>query len=357
MKRYLFLFLIVTIYGCREQANRPARTIPRTSVASYSNPLLTSGADPYAIYHDGVYYYTQSMYDHLSIWKTKDITDLRHARSKTVWLPDDLTNSRDLWAPELHYLDGKWYLYYAAAGIRAGSHQLYVLENSHPDPTEGRFIYKGQLRTSADQSWAVDASVFTHRDSLYLVWFGIPEQPIPYIFNCIYIARLEIPWTLATRPVMIGIPDQRWERHDPEAAFSMGSPQPLKSPDGNLIHLVYSAGGNRPPYSALGLMTAQSGSNLLDPASWKKSPQPVFCQNDTLGVFGPMPAIVWSQRPTICGHLVYRNFRGIKKVSRYSGNPSPVTSNSPNLQVQRYENFFLFSIDPISRMPAYRSRP
>ena len=69
--------------------------------------------------------------------------------------------------------------------------------------------------------------------------------------------------------------------------FSMGSPQPLKSPDGNLIHLVYSAGGNRPPYSALGLMTAQSGSNLLDPASWKKSPQPVFCQNDTLGVFGP----------------------------------------------------------------------
>ena len=146
MKRYLFLFLIVTIYGCREQANRPARTIPRTSVASYSNPLLTSGADPYAIYHDGVYDYTQSMYDHLSIWKTKDITDLRHARSKTVWLPDDLTNSRDLWAPELHYLDGKWYLYYAAAGIRAGSHQLYVLENSHPDPTEGRFIYKGQLR-------------------------------------------------------------------------------------------------------------------------------------------------------------------------------------------------------------------
>ena len=86
---------------------------------------------------------------------------------------------------------------------------------------------------------------------------------------------------------MIGIPDQRWERHDTEAAFSMGSPQPLKSPDGNLIHLVYSAGGNRPPYSALGLMTAQSGSNLLDPASWKKSPQPVFCQNDTLGVFGP----------------------------------------------------------------------
>ncbi|OUN92189.1 hypothetical protein DW936_16305 [Odoribacter splanchnicus] len=115
----------------------------------------------------------------------------------------------------------------------------------------------------------------------------MPEQPIPYIFNCIYIARLENPWTLATRPVMIGIPDQRWERHDPEAAFSMGSPQPLKSPDGNLIHLVYSAGGNRPPYSALGLMTAQSGSNLLDPASWKKSPQPVFCQNDTLGVFGP----------------------------------------------------------------------
>ena len=130
MKRYLFLFLIVTIYGCREQANRPARTSTRTGVASYSNPLLTSGADPYAIYHDGVYYYTQSMYDHLSIWKTKDITDLRHARSKTVWLPDDLTNSRDLWAPELHYLDGKWYLYYAAAGIRAGSHQLYVLENS-----------------------------------------------------------------------------------------------------------------------------------------------------------------------------------------------------------------------------------
>lgn len=140
MKRYLFLFLIVTIYGCREQANRPARTIPRTSVASYSNPLLTSGADPYAIYHDGVYYYTQSMYDHLSIWKTKDITDLRHARSKTVWLPDDLTNSRDLWAPELHYLDGKWYLYYAAAGIRAGSPST-IRTRKQPSGPDRRPVY------------------------------------------------------------------------------------------------------------------------------------------------------------------------------------------------------------------------
>lgn len=43
----------------------------------------------------------------------------------------------------------------------------------------------------------------------------------------------------------------------------------------NKIYITYSASGTGVPY-AVGLLTAERGSDLLDKASWTKSPVPVF---------------------------------------------------------------------------------
>lgn len=290
--KFLYLYFCVFLLfnqGCRQTSkhqNTPALPAD-TTYTTYTNPLLTFGADPYAIYHEGTYYYTHTLFNCIALWKITDLTDLKHAYRKTVWLPDDLRNGSNLWTPELHRLNGKWYIYYTADGIREGSHQLYVLENSHPDPLKGKFVYKSQLHTSDDQSWAVDPSVFVLRDSIYIVWFGVPSSPLPSVNTCIYIARMENPWTISGKPVMIAIPDQPWEWKDLRNHFAIDSPQPLKSPDGRLIHIVYSANGPYPPYSALGILTARTDSDLLNPLSWKKAREPQFFESDSNRIYSP----------------------------------------------------------------------
>src|SRR3984885_980989 len=83
--------------------------------ATFKNPLLPSGADPWVISRDGFYYYMNSTGRNLTIWKTRDITDLAHAEKKAVWTPPATgPYSKEIWAPELHFLNGKWYIYFAA---------------------------------------------------------------------------------------------------------------------------------------------------------------------------------------------------------------------------------------------------
>jgi GH43 family beta-xylosidase len=37
----------------------------------------------------------------------------------------------------------------------------------------------------------------------------------------------------------------------------------------------------------LGMLSASTNADLLNPASWKQYPEPVFTRNDAAGVFGP----------------------------------------------------------------------
>ena len=60
----------------------------------------------------------------------------------------------------------------------------------------------------------------------------------------------------------------------------------MKSPRGKYIHILYSASGVWTPHYALGMLTTATDADLLDPASWKKSPQPVFRQSPENGVYG-----------------------------------------------------------------------
>ena len=80
---------------------------------TFTNPLLPSGADPWSIYKDGFYYYMHTLQDSLVIWKTADLADLAHAEKKTIFVPPTgSAYSKELWAPEIHFLENKWYVYF-----------------------------------------------------------------------------------------------------------------------------------------------------------------------------------------------------------------------------------------------------
>jgi GH43 family beta-xylosidase len=263
---------------------------PGFSQSTFTNPLLASGADPWSIYKDGYYYYTNTLGDRIDIWKTKSLADLKTAERRTIWVPPAGTQySKEIWAPEIHFIQGKWYVYFAADDGKNDNHRLYVLENTSANPLEGKWTFKGKISDASDK-WAIDGSVFEHNGQLYMVWSGWEGDTNGR--QDLYIAKLKNPWTIEGNRVRISHPEHAWERHgdlndpnNPPHVDVNEGPQVLLHK--NKLFIVYSASGCWTDFYALGLLTASADSDLLHGASWKKSSEPVFQQSEANKVFAP----------------------------------------------------------------------
>jgi GH43 family beta-xylosidase len=256
----------------------PGQKLPERP--TFTNPLLAAGADPWVIFEDGYYYYTNTTGRNLTLWRTKDFTSLNQAEKKIVWTPPTSgPNSKEIWAPELHRLNGKWYLYYTATDItKPGdlNRYVFVLENESPNPLMGSWTDKGKVNTNYT---GLDGSVFEHKGKHYFLYSGYvgPQSNL-------FIAELINPWTISTKQVEIARPTLPWEKYDGREICE--GPQFLKGKRGQLF-IIYSASACWDDNYALGMLTAAETSNLLDPSSWTKSGQPVFAQSPANNVFGP----------------------------------------------------------------------
>jgi len=281
LKRICFILLVTCCFNTEATAQRSN---------TFTNPLLPAGADPWCIYKDGFYYYTHTTGNNITIWKTKSIATLRSAQKKIVFTPPSSgPYSKEIWAPEIHWLQGKWYIYFAADSGRNESHRLWVLENSAADPMKGEWIMKGRLTTPGDK-WSIDGSVYEHNSKLYLIWSGW-EGDVNFQQN-IYICTMSDPWTATGNRVKISSPQLDWEIHGdldnpndvPHVSVNEG-PQILAR--NKKLFLIYSASGCWTEYYALGMLSANANSDLLDTASWEKYPQPVFKKSDRNKVYAP----------------------------------------------------------------------
>src|SRR3982751_560204 len=270
------------------------------ALALLINPLLPSGPDPWITSRNGFYYYMNTTGRSLVIRKTKSIEALAKAETKVVWrAPESGPYSRDVWAPELHFLRGKWYIYFAADAGRNESHRIWVLENAAADPLQGDWQLKGKVADPSDR-WAIDATVFEHGRRLYMVWSGW-EGTVNGAQN-LYIAELSDSWTVKGARVRISTPEHPWEkigdlkpRVATEANPGADSANPIpvdvnEGPEilrhGDRVFLIYSAGGCWTDYYSLGMLTASASSDLMDPASWKKSGAPVFWMSPEAHAYG-----------------------------------------------------------------------
>ncbi|WP_083257253.1 glycoside hydrolase family 43 protein [Arcticibacter eurypsychrophilus] len=289
MKRLSFFFLAFIYCGISGCSTSKVAVSNPVVQATFTNPLLPSGADPWSIYKDGYYYYTNSLGNRLAIWKTKDLADLKHAEQKVIWTPSPGTlYSDDIWAPELHFINGKWYMYFAADDGNNNNHRMYVVENSSIDPMKGEWVFKGKIADASDK-WAIDGTVFEHGGQLYMLWSGWQGNSNGQ--QDIYIARMSNPWTIDGQRVRISAPHFDWEKdgdlndaQNPSHVNVNEGPQFLEN-KGKLF-VVYSASGCWTDSYALGLLTF-TGESLLDSASWNKSEKPVFKQSPENGVYAP----------------------------------------------------------------------
>lgn len=252
----------------------------------YENPIVLQRADPWVIRRNGIYYFTGSYpeYDRIGIRKAKNLNDLQAAEETYVWFKHNSgPMSKYIWAPELHYVNNAWYLYFAAAEsefepLGLPTHRMFVLENVSEDPLSDNWVEKGQIVTPID-SFALDATTTVIEGTQYLIW--AQKDPAIEGNSNLYIASMENPWTLASTPILLSKPEYDWECVD----FKVNE-GPAVLLHNQKIYLAYSASGTGVPY-AMGLLTADLGANLLDPQSWKKSAKPVFTTNIENGQYGP----------------------------------------------------------------------
>ena len=282
IKKYLLVLLVVFCCTCSKKVSSGSNP-PVGNDSTFTNPILSSGPDPWVIQKDTNYYYTNTFGNRIAIYRTGKMSELNKASAVTVWSPPATgAYSKDIWAPELHFMQNKWYIYFAADDGNNASHRIYVLENSSADPQSQSWTLKGKLADPTDK-WAIDASVFDYNGQSYVTWSGW-EGDINGRQD-IYIAKLSNPWTITGSRAMISTPVYAWEKNGAPPSVNEG-PEIIRNTAGK-IFLVYSASGCWSDDYALGLLTFKDGGDPLNPSDWTKSANPVFTKSSANGAFGP----------------------------------------------------------------------
>ncbi|MEU3680585.1 glycoside hydrolase family 43 protein [Streptomyces sp. NPDC030592] len=251
--------------------------------APYANPLVRNRADPHIRRHtDGFYYFTATVpeYDRIVLRRSRTLGGLATADESVVWRKHATGDmGAHIWAPEMHRVDGKWYIYFAAAPAeRVWDIRIWVLENAHADPFRGAWVERGQVRT-AWETFSLDATTFTHRGTRYLAW----AQHEPGMDNntALWLSEMANPWTLTGSQVRLSTPEYDWEC----VGFKVNEGASVIARNGRLF-MTYSAAATDANY-CMGLLTVDADADLMNPANWSKSPTPVFTSNDTTGQYGP----------------------------------------------------------------------
>lgn len=257
--------------------------MPSSTIPQYQNPVVRQRADPWIYRHtDGYYYFTASVpqYDGIELRRAKQINALSAAQPVTIWKKHpEGEMSCLIWAPELHMINGKWVIYFAAGHtMEVLDHRIYVLECEGEDPLAGPWVEKGKLDTGWD-TFALDATSFLLNGKQYLVW-AQQDTAIPGHSN-LYIAQMKNPWTLESKATRLSYPEYDWEC----VGFLVNEGPAVLQKNGKLF-LTYSASATDASY-CMGVLWMDDTKDPLDSANWQKSKQPVFCTCAENGQYGP----------------------------------------------------------------------
>ncbi|MBD2867254.1 glycoside hydrolase family 43 protein [Paenibacillus arenilitoris] len=246
---------------------------------TFCNPVAERAADPWVYKHsDGSYYFMATRGDRLVLTRSSTLSGIAAGRQATIWRPEPGGSySHHLWAPELHYLGGKWYVYYTANdGGGDESRRICVLENVGADPMEGEWTWKGALKTPVP---GLDGTVMELRDRLYFLYAGYGH--FPDYGSAIYAMAMNDPWTLEGEQTLLTAPTLDWEKQG-GMAINEG---PVVLRRNGRVFLVYSASTTWSEDYALGMLTMEEGADPMSASSWTKSMRPVFRKSVENGVY------------------------------------------------------------------------
>ena len=246
-------------------------------------PFIPNRADPWVHKSaNGDYYFTGSVpeFDRIELRHATTLNGLKTATKKVVWHKNDSgPMSVNIWAPELHYIDGVWYIYFAAGDInKPFSIRMYALSNTSADPMQGEWLEAGKVKV-ARETFSLDATSFTHKGQRYLVW---AQQDDAQSYNSgLVIAKMKNALEVEQPEVYIAEPLLDWER----LGYKVNEGAAVLKRNGK-IFITYSASATDHRYS-MGLLWADENADLMKAESWHKLPKPVFTTQENLFRFGP----------------------------------------------------------------------
>jgi len=254
-----------------------------SQILEFDNPIAEQRADPW-VYKtdDGIYYLIATVpeYDRIVIRKANSINHLKDAKEKEIWYKHEKgVMGHHIWAPELHKIDGKWYIYFAAGEAEnIWNIRMWVLSNSSKDPMEGEWKEEGRIKTGRE-SFSLDATTFEHKGKRYLVWAqNVRDREHG---TALVLSEMKDPSTLTGPEVIITEPEFSWEKMK-----YMVNEGPAVIKRNGKIFVSYSASATNHNY-CIGLLWIDEGADLLDASNWHKSPGPVFYTHADLKRFGP----------------------------------------------------------------------
>ena len=175
---------------------------------TFRNPITESGADPFVVRFEDGYYYVYSADGGVFVSRADNIHHLRQD-GKCIFRPEEgKPYSRELWAPEIHFIDGDWYCYVAADDGVNANHHMYVLKSTDGRP-DGVYAMVGMLDDGSG-CWAIDGTVMPCGGKLYFVWSGWESRENTH--QNLYIAPMKSPTELAGARVLISRPEYDWEK-------------------------------------------------------------------------------------------------------------------------------------------------
>jgi GH43 family beta-xylosidase len=284
MKNFLLslIFVLPSLVCCSQ--NKAEET---PQVSTFTNPVW-DGADPWLVKHNNEYIYCWSAGNGISVSRSAKMT--KTGEVKKIWqAPETGWNRSCVWAPEIHFIQGRWYVYYAAG--ESGPpfiHQRTGVLRSKTEDVFSDYEDMGVLYTGdnpadpASNVWAIDMTILEHKNKLYAIWSGwIKQETTDATQQHLFICEMENPWTMKGKRLKLSSPVEAWETGGP-LNLNEG-PEILKN--GDKVFVIYSCRESwLVEYRQGMLQLINPDGNLLDPANWKKS-GPVFEGNaQVLGV-------------------------------------------------------------------------
>lgn len=264
-------------------------------------PLVRQTADPYIYYHsDGYYYFTYSTpeYDRIELRRAWSVKGLAEAKPLTIWRKHASgPMSWHIWAPELHFINGKWYIYFAAG--RAEDPwwiRTWVLENTSSDPFCGTWEEKGILEAEWD-SFMLDCTVFENHGKWFAVW--AQKRQTRDENSALYIAEMESPIKLKLPQTLLTFPEYDWECR----GFKVNEGPAVLQRNGK-VFLTFSASATDATY-CMGMLVAEDGADLTKAESWTKLKEPVLVTDEKAGIFGPGHNSFTTSRDGKTDYLIY----------------------------------------------------
>ena len=261
--------------------------------ADYDNPFITERADPYVVDgNDGFYYFTASYpaygsvdkgYDRIILRRSETVAGLAAAEEKIIWRAHDSgILAKHIWAPEMHQINGIWYMFFAAgASSDIWAIRPYVLR-CDGDPYSGSWTECGQMQASSGdtdsfRSFSLDMTYFENNGHHYVIWAEIKGD------SSLFMAEIspDEPWKLISKPILLTKPEFDWELVN----HRVNEGAAVLKHDGR-IYVFFSASGTGSEY-CVGKLTADANADLMNPESWKKSRTPELSSADVSGESGP----------------------------------------------------------------------